>query len=451
MRLILSIATLTLSLSALAQPNGECTGDSSDPACGAPDQSGGGGGCGGGGSILINFTDQGDSYQYADDFDNDGWEDNADNSPFDFNPDQLDTDGDGFGDVGDLCVNNQAPLINGVRVMIDTDSDGAGDECDDDADADGFLNTVDNCPGVMNPFQAIGGGGQVDTDGDGLGDAFDDDDDDDGCSDATDNCPNVSASNCQDSGAVVADECFPDADADLIRDLLDNCIATPNNGQDDADGDGIGDGCDGDQDNDGITNLLDNCVNISNGDNNDLDHDGVGDACDQRLCYVVGNDQANCLDPVAPFAVRADLNRNVDAATFQLENVVTGKPYVLELYANREQVDMRYTWIVTQQPSGGDADITYPTGAVSVSNGIEYVYNANEKVEFTAYVPGTYVVELTGELAFPDEQYATKVAKSQVTIEVGGASQSRGCAAAPPAVPMALGLVLLALRRRRRA
>ncbi|MBW1811969.1 MAG: hypothetical protein JRJ87_27540, partial [Deltaproteobacteria bacterium] len=68
---------------ALAQAPGECTGG----MCGTPDESGGSpcvdgvcAGCGCGcGSILIANTDLGDTYQYADDYDEDGIEDDYDN------------------------------------------------------------------------------------------------------------------------------------------------------------------------------------------------------------------------------------------------------------------------------------------------------------------------------------------------------------------------------------
>src|SRR6185436_20615860 len=108
---------------------GECTGG----LCGTPNQTGGGGcGCGCGCSILINQTDVGDTYQYADDYDDDGYEDDFDNCPFSINNDQLDVDGDGIGDACDNC-NGAANLE-----QKDVDGDGFGDSCDLDIDNDGI-------------------------------------------------------------------------------------------------------------------------------------------------------------------------------------------------------------------------------------------------------------------------------------------------------------------------
>jgi len=71
------------------------------------------------------------------DLDNDGVSDEADNCPFTFNPNQLDTDGDG-----------------------------AGDSCDGDDDNDGVADSSDNCRLAANPDQA-------DFDLDGIGDTCD--------------------------------------------------------------------------------------------------------------------------------------------------------------------------------------------------------------------------------------------------------------------------------------
>jgi gliding motility-associated-like protein len=99
-------------------------------------------------------------------------------------------------------VTNANVTVTIVNNGVDTDTDGIKDNCDDDDDNDGVLDTVDNCPLTSNADQA-------DNDNDDLGDVCDDDDDNDG-----------------------------------VLDTVDNCPTTANPGQGDHDQDGIGDVCD---------------------------------------------------------------------------------------------------------------------------------------------------------------------------------------------------------------
>ncbi|PPK87536.1 putative secreted protein (Por secretion system target) [Neolewinella xylanilytica] len=116
-----------------------------------------------------------------------------------------------------------------------------------DADGDGVIDAEDNCPETSN-------GDQTDTDGDGTGDACDDDIDGDGVPNADD---------CDPSDPLVGaagTTYYADADEDgfgdpndslvaceqpdgYVTDNTDNCPATFNPEQTDADGDGIGDAC----------------------------------------------------------------------------------------------------------------------------------------------------------------------------------------------------------------
>ncbi|NMB74510.1 MAG: hypothetical protein GYA21_05210 [Myxococcales bacterium] len=92
----------------------------------------------------------------------------------------LDDDGDGVPNDRDNC-----PMIPNTHQM-DSNGDGVGDVCQagmsGDPDGDGVFNENDNCPAVFNPDQA-------NHDDDPLGDACDTDLDNDGIPNDNDDCP----------------------------------------------------------------------------------------------------------------------------------------------------------------------------------------------------------------------------------------------------------------------
>lgn len=95
------------------------------------------------------------------------------------------------------------PEANGLlSVSPDKPGNGVPGGPRKDADGDGILNGVDNCPLIANADQA-------DIDADAVGDA-----------------------------------CDPDDDGDAVPDPEDNCPAAPNSDQADTDGDGSGNACD---------------------------------------------------------------------------------------------------------------------------------------------------------------------------------------------------------------
>lgn len=134
----------------------------------------------------------------ATDWDADTFPNYDDNCPLQANASQADDDGDGRGNVCDLCpldpdndldrdqvcgnLDNCPTVFNPDQ--RDTDQDGTGDACAGcpDADGDTICNAVDNCPAVFNPDQ-------LDFDQDHTGDACDADDDADGVPDAADCAP----------------------------------------------------------------------------------------------------------------------------------------------------------------------------------------------------------------------------------------------------------------------
>ncbi len=147
----------------------------------------------------------------------------------------LDSDGDGITGTADNCPD----IVNPDQ--LDNDNDGIGDLCDDDDDNDGIVDTQDNCPLHPNPDQ-------LDTDGDGVGDACGGlDPDNDGVFSPDDNCPNTPNPDQLDTDSDgLGDVCDDDDDNDGIDDINDNCPLIANPNQEDFDGDGIGNFCDED-------------------------------------------------------------------------------------------------------------------------------------------------------------------------------------------------------------
>jgi len=429
--------------SASAQNSGECSGG----LCGTPNQSGGGCGCGCGCSILVAMTDRGDTYQFADDFDGDGLEDEYDNCAFAANYDQVDADGDGVGDVCDTCRS-----VGNVD-QSDLNGDGEGDACDNDIDGDGLLNGADNC-------QLMPNAAQVDTDSDTQGDACDTDDDNDGILDVSDACRLL-------AGTAIVSGCDNDEDSDGIPNATDNCssIANPVEAgtglQADLDADGLGDACDTDRDGDGVLNNRDNCVGVFNPNQIDADRDGLGDdgnfsggatSCDFSECYVIGGDAQNCLNTAGAFTTKLGLLAN----KFEV-----GEDIVVTLFSNRLEKVHNWTARFGDLPKNSDAVLLNGKGSAATIAGSPQVGNCIRQagdgscaefnyIKFTPDEPGKYVIQVVTELRQGDS-LGNAASTANITVDVGGESQ--GCNSQVQGraslALLGLGLVVLALRRRK--
>jgi MYXO-CTERM domain-containing protein len=425
-----------LGSSAQDTPGFEC--DNRFGECGTPEMSGGGGG-GGGGAILIANSDLGDTYQSADDYDNDGHEDPYDLCIRVFDPGQEDRDADGLGDACDNCLE----IAN--EEQLDFDGDSLGNACDDDIDGDSVSNELDNCAMVPNPILAEATE-QADLDGDGLGDACDNDIDGDGQDNLEDDCPmNASIS----GGEADRELCYPDTDGDGVGDYgpgtPDLCPTSYDPNQYDLDADGIGDACDHDIDGDGRVNGLDNCSEEQNMDQADADRDGLGDACDPTYCFVVFGDETNCLNP------EAALSAYVPALLADV-----GTEIRMPFFVNRNGQSLSYQWRVISSPNGSSATIQNSDGATATDESHEYIYSSDSVATFRPDEPGTYEIRITVETDGPDNVTGEIGARTEflTTVDANGESTSAGGCAVGGTTPAGSAAFLLALaalvaRRRR--
>jgi hypothetical protein len=268
------------------------------------------------------------------------------------------------------------------------------------------------------------------------------DDDNDGVPDGSDNCPLVA--NATQGPVADPSRCNVDSDGDNVLDQYDTCPTLASADQNDADHDGMGDPCDTDKDDDGVLNEKDNCPAHANADQADDDGDHVGDACDARYCVVIDpNRPDDCLDPKGPFAVHG-------GGTLALKK---GEKVRLPLFANRNGAAIEYNWTVTKRPSGSNAVVENPRGAVTMSRHWEYAYVDGNKPTFTADADGDYVLQLSAKLAFADRAYPDRRdSTSELALQVSQDSNSGWNCSAFPATGggLALGAVLLTLVRRRR-
>jgi hypothetical protein len=205
------------------------------------------------------------------DTDGDGVRDLDDAFPLDAS-ETIDTDSDGTGnnadtdDDGDGVADGEDAFPLDKAESVDTDGDGIGNNADNDDDGDGVPDTADG-------YALISLGALLDTDSDGFpnecdedclatGMTADSDDDNDGVEDTSDAFP-LDASETADSdsdGVGDNSDAFPndateslDSDSDSVGDNADNCPSLSNSDQLNTDGDTEGDACDSDDDNDGFS------------------------------------------------------------------------------------------------------------------------------------------------------------------------------------------------------
>jgi MYXO-CTERM domain-containing protein len=169
------------------------------------------------------------------------------------------------------------PIPSSVEGSGDLDGDGRTDEFDGDTDGDGTLDVFE--AGDADPATP-----PIDTDADGTPDYRDRDSDGDGIEDGLEGATALLAEPVDTDADTVPDLRDTDSDGDGVPDATE--------GRTDPDLDGMVSFRDRDSDDDGVTDGMDVCRIVADAMQRDEDGDGVGDVCDN--CPAAANaDQAD--------------------------------------------------------------------------------------------------------------------------------------------------------------